>query len=57
MKRAFHCPLCRRVVAKGAPDFPFCSERCRLIDLGHWAAGDYVLTTSAEGEEPDASRD
>jgi endogenous inhibitor of DNA gyrase (YacG/DUF329 family) len=23
------------------PSRPFCSERCRLIDLGNWASGDY----------------
>jgi endogenous inhibitor of DNA gyrase (YacG/DUF329 family) len=27
------------------PDFPFCSERCRLIDLGKWASGGYVIST------------
>jgi endogenous inhibitor of DNA gyrase (YacG/DUF329 family) len=26
-------------------DFPFCSERCRLIDLGKWASGGYVIST------------
>jgi len=23
--------------------FPFCSERCRMLDLGHWLQGDYKL--------------
>jgi endogenous inhibitor of DNA gyrase (YacG/DUF329 family) len=31
----------------GAPDFPFCSERCRIIDLGNWAAEKYVISTPA----------
>ena len=26
-------------------DFPFCSERCRLIDLGKWASGQYVVSS------------
>ena len=26
-------------------DFPFCSERCRLIDLGKWASGQYVVAS------------
>ncbi len=30
------CPICKKAVALGDPDFPFCSERCRLIDLGNW---------------------
>ncbi len=25
------------------PEFPFCSERCRTIDLGKWASGAYVV--------------
>lgn len=27
----------------GAEDFPFCSERCRLIDLGRWADEEYKI--------------
>src|SRR5436309_779868 len=33
------CPICKKEVHLGEPDMPFCSERCRLIDLGIWAAG------------------
>lgn len=29
----------------GSENFPFCSERCRLIDLGKWASGGYVIST------------
>jgi len=39
------CPICRKPVAKTAEDFPFCSERCRLIDLGKWASGQYVVSS------------
>ena len=31
------CPICKKEVEFGAPEMPFCSERCRLIDLGMWA--------------------
>jgi endogenous inhibitor of DNA gyrase (YacG/DUF329 family) len=31
---------------------PFCSERCRMADLGHWAGGDYRV-----GGDPPASAD
>ena len=42
------CPTCKKVdVELGAPDFPFCSERCRLIDLGAWAAEKYVISSPA----------
>ena len=37
------CPICKKTVAPGAPDFPFCSERCRIIDLGNWATDKYVI--------------
>lgn len=41
------CPICKKEVAPGAADFPFCSERCRLIDLGNWASEKYVISTPA----------
>jgi endogenous inhibitor of DNA gyrase (YacG/DUF329 family) len=37
------CPICKNKVKPGDPDFPFCSERCRLLDLGNWASGKYVI--------------
>jgi hypothetical protein len=39
------CPTCKKQVKAGAPDFPFCSERCRTIDLGRWASGAYVISS------------
>ncbi|MCC7236128.1 MAG: DNA gyrase inhibitor YacG [Bryobacterales bacterium] len=39
------CPTCKTPAAFGSPDFPFCSERCRQIDLGHWATEKYVFST------------
>lgn len=41
--RALRCPTCRTLVLRDEPAFPFCSERCRLIDLGKWASGGYVI--------------
>jgi endogenous inhibitor of DNA gyrase (YacG/DUF329 family) len=32
------------------PHFPFCSRRCRLIDLGRWLGEDYRVPPEAEGE-------
>jgi endogenous inhibitor of DNA gyrase (YacG/DUF329 family) len=31
---------------------PFCSERCRLIDLGNWASGKYVIPGAPVEKEP-----
>jgi len=39
------CPTCKQPVKSGAPELPFCSERCRLIDLGKWASGAYVISS------------
>jgi endogenous inhibitor of DNA gyrase (YacG/DUF329 family) len=43
--RSLRCPTCRKLVLRDEPEFPFCSERCRLIDLGKWASGGYVIST------------
>jgi len=44
------CPTCskRFEIAKldDLPSFPFCSDRCRLIDLGRWIDGDYAIPGS-----------
>jgi endogenous inhibitor of DNA gyrase (YacG/DUF329 family) len=38
------CPVCKKETAwKDNPFRPFCSERCRLIDLGNWAAEEYRI--------------
>ena len=42
--RSLRCPTCRKLVLRNDPEFPFCSERCRLIDLGKWASGGYVIS-------------
>lgn len=43
------CPICRKEVASGAPEMPFCSERCRLIDLGRWADEEYRIPAGPAG--------
>jgi endogenous inhibitor of DNA gyrase (YacG/DUF329 family) len=47
------CPVCGRVIeAEGPgelPAFPFCSARCRLIDLGRWLDERYGI--EAEDQE------
>jgi hypothetical protein len=40
-----HCPSCGAIVAKSGEDFPFCSDRCRKIDLGKWAMGVYKISS------------
>lgn len=46
------CPICKKAVKSTDPDFPFCSDHCRQIDLGKWATGSYVISSPVtEGEE------
>jgi endogenous inhibitor of DNA gyrase (YacG/DUF329 family) len=49
------CPTCRAVVCwEENPDRPFCSERCRLSDLGAWVTEQYRIPgTSAAPDAPD----
>lgn len=44
-KLSLKCPTCKTTVQRKDPEFPFCSERCRLIDLGKWASGAYVISS------------
>jgi endogenous inhibitor of DNA gyrase (YacG/DUF329 family) len=48
---SLRCPTCQELVLRDAPDFPFCSERCRLIDLGKWASGGYVISSPINDPE------
>lgn len=54
MRRTFsrQCPHCaRQVTWPETPTYPFCSERCRLIDLGLWASGEHRIPGEALAEE------
>jgi endogenous inhibitor of DNA gyrase (YacG/DUF329 family) len=40
----FKCPVCKTVLPHAdVPTFPFCSDRCRLLDLQNWVDGKYVF--------------
>lgn len=50
--REVNCPTCRKKFNYFESEFrPFCSERCRLIDLGQWLSESY--TVPAEKLTPD----
>jgi endogenous inhibitor of DNA gyrase (YacG/DUF329 family) len=51
------CPICKKPVATVDKDFPFCSERCRTIDLGNWASGRYVISSPVRDTEDDFQSD
>ena len=46
------CPICKTPTDSAVhADFPFCSERCRLFDLGAWASEKYVVSEPVFDEE------
>jgi hypothetical protein len=46
------CPRCRQETSfEDNPFRPFCSERCKLIDLGKWISGSYRVTEREEERE------
>jgi len=51
MPSALFCPTCRKVVPIDDPNFPFCSDRCRILDLGKWASGGYVISSPIHDPE------
>ena len=62
MSRTVPCPTCERAVewSESSPWRPFCSERCKLIDLGAWASeqhsipGETVETEDKPKSEPES---
>ena len=48
---SLRCPTCRKIVLPQDPDFPFCSDRCRVIDLGKWSSGSYVISSPVKDDE------
>ena len=61
MTKQVKCPTCGRPVewSEASPYRPFCSERCRLIDLGAWLSEEHKIAGESEvpSEEPPAERD
>lgn len=53
------CPICRKQVQLNDPYMPFCSDRCRILDLANWADGKYMIPGLEDEEEgfPQSSED
>lgn len=61
MTASLNCPTCGKLVPEPGPDqpmgyFPFCCERCQLIDLGRWLDGKYQIPVE-ETDPGDAGED
>lgn len=56
--RASVCPTCNEVARKdGNKAFPFCCERCRLIDLGRWLDEEYRIPDNTPPVAPSEKSD
>lgn len=53
LKNMVPCPTCRRMTlyCTGNRWRPFCSERCRMIDLGAWAQEDYRMAAPPDAQD------
>lgn len=58
MSMKYICPVCHRPVKASSPDraeetqfFPFCSRRCKLVDLGAWLDARYTIISVSQLEE------
>jgi uncharacterized protein len=53
------CPQCQKqaLFSPQNPFRPFCSERCKLIDLGEWASGAYAIAQTEDPKPLVESRD
>ncbi|MCC7291982.1 MAG: DNA gyrase inhibitor YacG [Phycisphaerales bacterium] len=53
---AFQCPTCRQMFhverREDAPWRPFCSQRCKLVDLGRWLDGSYRISEPLSPQPP-----
>ena len=51
------CPNCKKEVTPEGEFFPFCSERCKIIDLGNWASEKYVIPAPMDPNESEEEGD
>ncbi|MBX3351716.1 MAG: DNA gyrase inhibitor YacG [Phycisphaeraceae bacterium] len=45
------CPICDGAVDVHGESFPFCTRRCKLVDLGRWLGGGYVVSRPLEEDD------
>ncbi len=52
-KKKLKCPICKDPVKEDSPTFPFCSDRCKKVDLGRWFDGKYLISRAVEESDLD----
>ena len=55
--KLLRCPTCGMLVRFNDEDFPFCSDRCRKIDLGRWLKEEISIPYSEVADDGDPNRD
>jgi endogenous inhibitor of DNA gyrase (YacG/DUF329 family) len=52
------CPICKNTTTwEENPWRPFCSERCKLIDLGKWVSEEYKIPVKTEEEKEEGKEE
>ncbi len=55
-----HCPICKKPVNSNPGDpkspYPFCSDRCKLIDLGRWLDGRYQVPVAPDDDDESSDK-
>jgi endogenous inhibitor of DNA gyrase (YacG/DUF329 family) len=56
----YRCPICNKLFASSALEktkeakyFPFCSQRCKLLDLGAWLDSEYRIVSKISNSKND----
>lgn len=42
------CPICKKMVKESVEQYPFCSTRCKQVDLGRWVDESYKISRPIE---------
>ena len=52
------CPICKQTATREGNEFrPFCSERCKMIDLDNWLEGRYRVPAPLDPDEENAGEE
>lgn len=52
-----HCPICKKTVTHAQTEYPFCSARCKQVDLGRWVDEKYRITRPVEQRDLEEGMD
>jgi hypothetical protein len=55
--KQIRCPVCGKLFDPTATEaMPFCSRRCRMIDLGRWLGEEYTIPVAEQDDEEDETQ-